>query len=46
MKGIVRYPATIQTVKGLVSAGLGKSVRYGSGKIAKWWKGGHVRPKA
>ncbi|KAF8588558.1 Mmp37-domain-containing protein [Ramaria rubella] len=39
MKNIVRYPAIVQTVKGLVSAGLGKSLRYGSGKIAKWWKG-------
>ena len=36
----MRYPATVQTIKGVVSAGLGKSIRYGSGKIAKWWKGG------
>jgi len=39
MENIVRYPATVQTVKGLVSAGFGKSVRYGAGKMAKWWKG-------
>jgi len=40
MKNIVRYPATVQTLKGVVSAGLGKSVRYGAGKMSKWWKGG------
>ncbi|KIJ54144.1 hypothetical protein M422DRAFT_25103 [Sphaerobolus stellatus SS14] len=40
MANIVRYPATIQTLKGVVSAGVGKSVRYGANKIMKWWKGG------
>ncbi|TFK64630.1 Mmp37-domain-containing protein [Pluteus cervinus] len=39
MSRIVRYPATVQTLKGVVSAGLGKSVRYGSAKIGKWWSG-------
>ncbi|KIY48638.1 Mmp37-domain-containing protein [Fistulina hepatica ATCC 64428] len=37
MTRIVRYPATVQTAKGLLSAGLGKSVRYTSSKISKWW---------
>ena len=37
--GIVRTPATIQSVKGLVSAGLGKSVKYSAAKIGKYWKG-------
>ncbi|KAF8516321.1 mitochondrial matrix Mmp37-domain-containing protein [Hysterangium stoloniferum] len=44
MKNIVRYPATVQTVKGLVSAGIGKSVRYGTGKMAKWWLGRGIGP--
>ncbi|KAJ3722056.1 mitochondrial matrix Mmp37-domain-containing protein [Lentinula guzmanii] len=32
IRTIVRRPATIQTMKGLMSAGLGR-------KISKWWKG-------
>ncbi|EAU85871.2 hypothetical protein CC1G_02894 [Coprinopsis cinerea okayama7 len=39
MAGIVRGPATIQSVKGIVSAGLGKSIRYSSAKVNKWWEG-------
>lgn len=36
---IVRAPATMQTVKGLVSAGPLKSARYAATKIGKWWSG-------
>jgi len=39
MSNIVRYPATIQSLKGIASAGLGKSLQYTSGKINKWWRG-------
>ncbi|KAH9947581.1 mitochondrial matrix Mmp37-domain-containing protein [Amylocystis lapponica] len=39
MRKIVRYPATVQTAKGLVSAGVGKSLRYTAEKMGKWWKG-------
>ena len=39
MRSIVRYPATVQSLKGVVSAGLGKSVRYAAAKVGKWWKG-------
>ena len=39
MHNIVRYPSTVQTLKGLVSAGPIKSVRYASEKVTKWWKG-------
>ncbi|THU87028.1 Mmp37-domain-containing protein [Dendrothele bispora CBS 962.96] len=35
---IVRTPATVQTLKGIVSAGLGKSLRYSAAKVSKWWK--------
>lgn len=35
---LVRRPSTVQSVKGLVSSGLFKSVRYGAEKIGKWWK--------
>ncbi|PPR08162.1 hypothetical protein CVT24_012126 [Panaeolus cyanescens] len=38
MANIVRGPATIQSLKGIVSAGLGKSIKYSSAKIGKWWK--------
>ncbi|KAJ7505310.1 mitochondrial matrix Mmp37-domain-containing protein [Mycena galericulata] len=40
LRRIVRYPATVQSLKGITSAGLGKSVRYGAAKIRKWWSGG------
>lgn len=36
---IVRYPATVQSLKGIVSAGLAKSARYSVAKVSKWWKG-------
>ncbi|KAL5520148.1 hypothetical protein ACEPAG_1808 [Sanghuangporus baumii] len=39
MRSIVRYPAAVQTAKGIVSAGLGKSIRYSAAKVGKWWKG-------
>ncbi|KAF8645149.1 hypothetical protein AX16_007977 [Volvariella volvacea WC 439] len=37
MSRIVRYPATVQSLKGIVSAGIGKSLRYSTAKIGKWW---------
>ncbi|KAJ7935659.1 mitochondrial matrix Mmp37-domain-containing protein [Mycena leptocephala] len=39
LRRIVRYPATVQSLKGVVSAGVGKSVRYGAAKVGKWWNG-------
>ncbi|KZV91205.1 Mmp37-domain-containing protein [Exidia glandulosa HHB12029] len=36
---IVSSPATMQTVKGIVSAGPGKSIKYVTSKIGKWWRG-------
>ncbi|KAF5369318.1 hypothetical protein D9758_002729 [Tetrapyrgos nigripes] len=39
MTRIVRTPATIQSIKGIVSAGVGKSLRYSAAKVGKWWKG-------
>ncbi|KAI9464343.1 Mmp37-domain-containing protein [Boletus coccyginus] len=39
MSNIVRYPATVQSFKGVVSAGLTKSVRYTAAKVRKYWKG-------
>jgi len=39
MSGIVRYPATVQSLKGVVSAGLMKSARYTTAKVRKYWKG-------
>lgn len=39
MSRIVRYPATVQSLKGIASAGVGKSIRYSASKITKWWKG-------
>ncbi|KAJ3535978.1 hypothetical protein NMY22_g6237 [Coprinellus aureogranulatus] len=39
LAGIVRYPATIQTLKGIASAGVGKSLKYGTAKFKKWWSG-------
>jgi len=38
MRSIVRYPALVQSAKGIVSAGLVKSFRYSAGKVGKWWK--------
>ncbi|TCD61285.1 Mitochondrial translocator assembly and maintenance protein 41 [Steccherinum ochraceum] len=38
MASIVRYPSTVQSLKGIVSAGFGKSLRYGAAKVGKWWK--------
>ncbi|KAF9779671.1 Mmp37-domain-containing protein [Thelephora terrestris] len=38
IKHIVRYPSAVQTVKGIVSAGVGKSSRYAADKITKWWR--------
>lgn len=45
MSKIVRYPATVQSLKGIVSAGLGKSIRYSAAKVGKWWKGTSVNDK-
>ncbi|KAF8840605.1 Mmp37-domain-containing protein [Paxillus ammoniavirescens] len=39
MSKIVRYPATVQSLKGVVSAGLTKSTRYAVAKVGKYWKG-------
>ncbi|KIM43212.1 hypothetical protein M413DRAFT_444022 [Hebeloma cylindrosporum] len=39
MSSIVRYPATIQSLKGIASVGVIKSLRYGTAKIGKWWSG-------
>ncbi|KAF7299578.1 Kinesin-like protein [Mycena chlorophos] len=39
LKGIVRAPATVQSLKGVLSAGVGKSTRYGLAKMGKWWSG-------
>ena len=36
IRGIVRYPSTVQGLKGVVSAGLGKSIRYAGDKVRKW----------
>lgn len=38
MRSLVRYPAALQTVKGLVSAGFGKSIKYSAEKVGKWWR--------
>lgn len=35
----VRYSSTIQSLKGLVTAGVGTSIRYTGRKIAKYWQG-------
>ncbi|KAJ7780698.1 mitochondrial matrix Mmp37-domain-containing protein [Mycena maculata] len=43
LRRIVRYPATVQTLKGITSAGVGKSVRYGVAKIGKWWNGSKLQ---
>ncbi|KAI0036436.1 Mmp37-domain-containing protein [Vararia minispora EC-137] len=39
LKHIVRGPATLQTLKGIVSGGPSTSFRYASEKVGKWWKG-------
>jgi translocator assembly and maintenance protein 41 len=39
MSSIVRYPATVQTLKGVVSGGPVVSVRYSLDKLTKWWTG-------
>jgi len=39
MRGIVRRPSTVQSLKGIVSAGFGKSFRYAAEKVGKWRKG-------
>lgn len=39
MNKIVRYPAGVQSLKGLASVGLMKSIRYSSAKVGKWWRG-------
>jgi mitochondrial translocator assembly and maintenance protein 41 len=44
MSGIVRYPATIQTLKGVVSGGPVTTVRYSLDKLGKWWAGFKGRP--
>ena len=36
MRSIVRYPTIVQTAKGILSAGPGKSLRYSAEKIGKW----------
>jgi translocator assembly and maintenance protein 41 len=38
MRGIVGYPATAQTLKGIISGGPINTVRYSLDKLAKWWK--------
>jgi translocator assembly and maintenance protein 41 len=37
MSRIVRGPATVQSLKGVVTVGVGKSLKYSSAKIGKWW---------
>lgn len=39
LQGIVRGPATAQSLKGIVTAGVFKSARYSVTKVGKWWKG-------
>ncbi|KAF9233302.1 Mmp37-domain-containing protein [Melanogaster broomeanus] len=39
MSKIVRYPAAVQSLKGVVSAGVVKSTRYTAAKVGKYWKG-------
>ncbi|KAI0304351.1 Mmp37-domain-containing protein [Multifurca ochricompacta] len=44
MRGVVRYPATVQTLKGIVSGGPMTTVRYSFDKLGKWWAGFKGRP--
>jgi len=39
LKYTVRGPATMQTLKGLVSSGPAQSLRYTTEKVGKWWAG-------
>ena len=39
MRDIVSWPSTIQSLKGLASAGPVKSLRYVAEKFGKWRKG-------
>ncbi|KAG9006507.1 Mitochondrial translocator assembly and maintenance protein 41 [Tulasnella sp. JGI-2019a] len=39
LRQIVRGPSTVQSAKGVVTAGVGKSLRYGLTKVRKWWAG-------
>lgn len=38
LKAIISGPATTQSFKGLLTAGLRKSVIYAAAKVGKWWK--------
>ncbi|KAI0927162.1 hypothetical protein AcV5_007770 [Taiwanofungus camphoratus] len=38
LHGIVRYSSAVQSIKGIVSTGLGKSLRYSAQKMSKWWR--------
>ncbi|KAL6304344.1 Mmp37-domain-containing protein [Sparassis latifolia] len=46
LRKIVRYPSSVQTVKGVVSAGFGKSLRYSAQKVGKWWKSVGGKPSS
>ena len=35
----VGWVSFVQTVKGLLTAGLGRSVKYVFAKVGKWWRG-------
>jgi translocator assembly and maintenance protein 41 len=39
LRQIIGRPALTQSVKGLLTAGLIKSVRYSAAKVRKWLKG-------
>jgi len=43
MSSIVRYPASVQTLKGVVSGGPAVTVRYSVDKLTKWWTGFKAR---
>lgn len=40
VNSIVRHSSTIQTAKGLATAGVGSSLLYAGRKLAKYWRGG------